>query len=245
MLQRRILSTVCAGFLAFGAASPSVGQDFLYGQPRVSVHFQLGYAVPSASGEIFDFTRETLTLEDSDFHAFSWRAGLGVRLAPDLDLRFGAGLQSSESPSEYRLYEGSDGLPIEQVTMFRRTPVTVGLRLYPTSRGRRISQVAWIPSRGAPSVGGGLGWMFYEFEQWGEFVDTLTDEIFQDYFDSKGSSYLFYAVAGLEVAVGRRWTLFAEARYTSASAELRGDFIGFEDIDLGGLSAGAGLAIRL
>ncbi len=241
----RIMSTVVFGVLTLGFASSGSAQDFLYGQPTVNFRFSLGYAVPTASGEVFDFTKETLTLEDSDFHGFSWRAGIGIRLSPDLDLSLGAGFESSESPSEYRLYEGSDGLPIEQVTAFNRTPLTIGLRLYPTSRGRRISEFAWIPAKIAPYVGAGVGWMWYEFVQRGEFVDVGTNEIFQDYFDSDGSSYLVYGLAGLEVAVGRRWTLFTEARYTSASATLGGDFIGFEDIDLGGLSASAGLAIRL
>lgn len=227
------------------AAEPLAAQDFLFGRPSVTFGARIGYAIPRADSEIFDFTRRELTVEKEDFNAVALAADLGIRLSDRIDLALGLGYENSEIDSESREFIGTDDLPILQSTDFRRIPFTVGLKAYITERGRRISDLAWIPSKFAPFVGGGVGFMWYEFEQDGEFVDYETLDIFGDYFSSSDGSALAYVTAGLDYSLGLRWILTAEARYSWASADMGGSFIGFDRIDLNGLRAAFGFSVRM
>lgn len=227
------------------AAEALAAQDFLFGRPSITLGARVGYAIPRANSDIFDFTREELTVEKEDFNAVALAADLGIRLSDRIDLALGLGYENSQIDSESREFIGTDDLPILQTTDFRRVPFTVGLKAYLTERGRRISDLAWIPGKLAPFVGGGVGFMWYEFEQEGEFVDYETLDIFYDYFSSSNGSLLGYVTAGLDYSLGLRWILTAEARYSWASADMGQSFIGFDKIDLNGLRAAFGFSVRL
>lgn len=227
------------------AAEALAAQDFLFGRPSTTLGVRIGYAIPRADSEIFDLTRRELTVEKEDFNAVALAADLGIRLSDRIDLAVGIGFENSEIDSESREFIGTDDLPILQTTDFRRMPFTVGLKAYLTDRGRRISDLAWIPGKLAPFVGGGVGFMWYQFEQEGEFVDYETLDIFYDYFSSRSGSTLAYATAGFDYSLGLRWILTAEARYSWASADMGGHFIGFDSIDLNGLRAAFGFSVRL
>ena len=227
------------------AAEALAAQDFLFGRPSITLGARIGYAIPRANSDIFDFTREELTVEKEDFNAVALAADLGIRLSDRIDLALGLGYENSQIDSESREFIGTDDLPILQTTDFRRVPFTVGLKAYLTERGRRISDLAWIPGKLAPFVGGGVGFMWYEFEQEGEFVDYETLDIFYDYFSSSNGSLLGYVTAGLDYSLGLRWILTAEARYSWASADMGQSFIGFDKIDLNGLRAAFGFSVRL
>lgn len=227
------------------AAEALAAQDFLFRRPSITLGARIGYAIPRADSEIFDFTREELTVEKGDFNAVALGADLGIRLSDRIDLALGLGYENSQIDSESREFIGTDDLPILQTTDFRRVPFTVGLKAYLTERGRRISDLAWIPGKFAPFVGGGVGFMWYEFEQEGEFVDYETLDIFYDYFSSGAGSALAYVTAGFDYSLGLRWILTAEARYSWASADMGGSFIGFDSIDLNGLRAAFGFSVRL
>ena len=243
---RRSAVAVLLALFAGGATAEVAGaQDFLFQRPSLTLGARIGYAVPRADSEIFDFTRDELTVEKQDFNAVSLAADLGIRLADRFDLSFGLGYENSEIDSESRDFIGDDDLPILQTTEFRRVPFTVGLKAYLTDRGRRISDLAWIPGKFAPFVGGGAGYVWYEFEQEGEFVDYETLDIFYDFFSSGAGSPLAWVTAGFDYSLGLRWILTAEARYFWANADMGGDFFGFDRIDLNGLRAEFGISVRL
>ncbi len=227
------------------AAEAVAAQDFLFARPSITLGARIGYAIPRADSEIFDFARDELTIEKEDFNAVAIAADLGIRLTDRVDLSLGLGYANSEIDSESRDFIGNDDLPILQTTDFRRVPFTVGVKAYLTERGRRISDLAWIPSKFAPFVGGGAGFVWYEFEQEGEFVDYETLDIFYDYFTSSNGSALAYATAGFDYSIGLRWILTAEARYSWASANMGESFVGFDKIDLNGLRAAFGFSVRL
>ncbi len=228
--------------LAEGAAAQ--GADFLFRRPSVTLGLQVGYALPRAGSEIFDFTREQLTVEKSDFNSVSFGGEIGVRATERIDVAANLGFEKSSTRSEFRDWVDQDDLPIEQNTRFLRVPLTVGVKFYVTERGRRISRFSWIPKRWAPYLGAGGGIVWYEFDQRGDFVDFETLDIFFSDFESRGSSPLAYVAAGSELSLGARWLLTGEARYSWASAEMDRDFVGFDDIDLAGFRATLGFAAR-
>jgi outer membrane protein W len=241
----RSLRAFAAATLAATAVAPAVtAQDFLFRRPSVTVGARIGYSLPSAGGEIFDFTREQLTISTSDFNALALGGEIAVRTTDRIDLALAFGYAGSKTRSEFREFVGTDDLPIEQETRFSRVPLTLGAKVYLSQRGRRISELAWIPRKWAPYVGGGAGIVWYRFQQEGEFVDFETLDIFFDEFVSKGSSALGYATAGVDYSLTPKWLVNGEARYAFASAAVSGDFVGFEDIDLSGFTAALGISLR-
>jgi hypothetical protein len=127
--------------------------------------------------------------------------------------------------------------------------LTASIKWYVADRGRSISRFAWIPADWAPYVGAGGGVLWYVFEQDGEWVDEdLADpeccDIFRGTFRSDGRVPTAHLMAGADFSLGPRFLLNAEGRYLWASGSMSGDFVGFDDIDLSGFQATAGIAVR-
>lgn len=232
--------------LGFGtAAAQSRDADFLFERPGLRLGLHGGYTVPRASSEVFDFTREQLTVEREDFRSFTMSGELAFRVDERLDLSLEAGFARSEVPSEFREWVDTDDRPIEQTTTFSRSPVTLSLRGYLRDRGRRVSRFAWVPASWSPFAGVGAGWMWYEFVQEGDFVDVETLDIFTDRFRSSGASPTAHVLAGVDVSLSPRVVLTGQGRYRWASVPMDGrDFEGFDAIDLSGFEATIGLSVR-
>jgi hypothetical protein len=220
------------------------GDGFLFQPPPVTLSIRAGYDRALAGSDIFSLSTEQLTLNRGSFSAPSVAVDLGVRVAPRLDVVAGISFSPATARSESRGFVGTDDLPIEQSTEFRRVPVTLGVKGYLMPRGRSIGRYAWVPARFAPYVGGGGGVMWHRFRQSGEFVDFETLDVFPDEYLTSGWTPTAHAMAGLEYSVGARVSLTGEARYTWARADMSSDFARFDRIDLSGLAATAGLAFR-
>lgn len=248
MIKRSDLAGAAAilAILAAGptAASAQASRDFLFRTPAVSLGVRGGYAVARASGELFDFTREQLTLARSDFDAPSFGGQLAIRVAPRVDVAVDVSVAQSRAPSEFWDWLDNDDLPIEQTTEFQRVPLTFGVKAYLMDRGRSVGRFAWIPSRWAPYVGAAAGWVWYRFEQEGDFVDFDTLDIFGDTFTSSGRAPTLHVYGGADWSLGPSFFLTGEARYAWASADLGGDFLDFDPVDLSGLQATVGLSVR-
>jgi hypothetical protein len=195
-------------------------RDFLFGEPHFSLALNLGYGVPRAGSEIYDFVMNDLTVDKSDFNSMVFGGSFGVRVT------------------------NRDDLPIEQNTRLSWVPVTATVKAYLWERGRRISQLAWIPGKWSPFVGVGGGRVYYTFKQNGDFVDFETYDIFFDTFRSSGDAGIFHVLAGAEWSLSPRFYLTGEGRYSWAEADMDRDFVGFDPIDLSGFQGTVGLALR-
>ncbi len=230
-------------------AAQSGGRGFLFGHPRATLTLKGGLNLPrAASGNgqqsLWDLTREELTVENSDLAGTLIIGELAVRVSERLDVTVAVGHSLSETHSEFREWVGTDDLPIEQVTEFSTTPVTVGVKAYLLERGRSVGSLAWIPRTWNPYAGVAAGFVRYRFEQHGEFVDFETFDIFQDNFFSNGRAPTVHLVSGMEFSLNRHVLMVGEARYGFASAPLDADFVGFPDLDLAGFQATAGISLR-
>jgi outer membrane protein W len=242
--EARAVLFVAAMALAGPATAQSSGNGFLFGEPHGSVALRGGFAMPSAGSDIFSFSTSQLTLNRSDFTSPDASAEVAFRVMSRLDVVANVAFSGMTKPSESRNFVGSDGLPIEQTTTFRRVPITLSARYYLTDRGRNIGRFAWVPARVAPYVGAGVGMMNYSFDQSGDFVDNTTKNVFGDQFNSSGWTPMGQALAGVDWSLGPRWALSTEAKYVSASADLSTDFVGFHRIDLSGFSTSVGFFVR-
>lgn len=233
---------------ALAAAAPvhaqNGGNGFLFGEPSGSFALRGGFAIPSAGSDVFSFTTSNLTLNRSDFNSIDASAEVALRVMRRLDVVLNAAFSGMTKQSESRAYTGSDGLPIQQTTNFKRDPITLSARYYLQERGRSVGRFAWVPARFATYVGAGAGVMNYEFDQSGDFVDYQTLKVFGDHYRSAGWTPVGQAFAGIDWSLGPRWALTTEAKYVSASADLGSDFQGFHRIDLSGFSTSVGLYVR-
>lgn len=241
------------------APAPVAAQDadFLFQRPRVNLGLNLGWAMPRAGSDIFEELRESFTavscrsescppLDLGEFDAFHVSGELAYRVNERVDAALEFGFDRSEVESEYRDFLGEDGLPIVQTTRLTRRPLTLNVRAYLNDRGRSVSRFAWVPAKWSPWVGAGLGVVWYSFEREGEFVDFQTLDIFRDFVESDGSGPTFHVMGGADVSLSPRFVMTGQVRYSWANAELDPFYYeGYEDIDLAGFRATAGIKMRL
>ncbi len=220
------------------------GPGFLFGQPRAHLGARVGYSIPALDSDLFDFTRERFMLEDGGFRSPYFGGEFAIRVVDRLDFAIDLGWTRSRRRSEYRDWEDPDGLPIEQETTFERMSLTFGARYYLTERGRSVGQLAWIPNRIVPYVGGGFGTMWHDFIQEGDFVDLDTLDIFFDRLQASGSAWIADVRGGADFSLSRRVVLTGEARYNFGSGPTGGDYVGFADTDLTGLTLAFGAGFR-
>jgi len=220
------------------------GDGFLFKQPSVQLSVSGSYFVPRAGSEIFDFTRDQLTVDKSDFNLAGFGVELAIRASERVDVALNVGYGRGETLSEFRDFVGTDDLPILQTTEFTRVPATVGVKVYLADRGRSVSRFAWIPQKVAPYVGGGAGIVWYEFVQNGEFVDFDNFDIFQDVFTSSGTAATAHLFGGVDLSIGGPWVLTGEGRYSFGRVEMERDFVDFDDIDLNGFQLTVGIGVR-
>jgi hypothetical protein len=195
--------------------------------------------------EVFSFVTDQLTLDRSDFSSPTFGTSLAFRRSARIDMVLDFGYSNVSHRSEFRDWVDQNDQPIEQQTSLRRIPITLGWRYYITSRGRAIGQFAWIPARRVLYVGLGGGVMHYKFRQTGDFIDFATLNVFHDEFVSESWTPVVHAATGLDIALGTLIKLNTEARYTWAHGGMSDDFVGFDRIDLSGLSLTAGLTFSL
>jgi hypothetical protein len=205
----------------------------------------MGGLFPQGEGEVWSETEEVFTLDASDFDdyvvGFSFVVSLHNRLEVGVNLDF----YEEGLAAEYRDFTDQDGFPIVHETDFALVPLTADARFFPAGRyrmrpgGRRVQRPAFY-------VGGGLGVTFWEYEEFGEFLDFTFDppEIFGAHFVDDGAAFEVHALAGVELPVGRRTALLFEGRHAWAEETLGGDFAGLGELDLGGTSVYGGISFR-
>lgn len=239
-----VRTLLTASLLLLPAAVAAQGPGFLFKQPTATLTLRAGYSVPSLSSDVFNDTREFLTVDKSDFNAFSFGGDLGIRASSRFDIGVGFSYARSSTRSEFRDWVDEDDLPIEQETRLTRMPLTASVKAYLLDRGRRIGRFAWVPSTWAPYAGVGAGAMWYRYYQAGEFVDFEDLTIFPDVFESSGWTPTAHLLAGVDFSLTPRLALTAEGRYSWARADMGEDFLGFDKIDLAGFQATVGLSVR-
>ena len=238
------LSVVCFLSASARVQAQGSGDGFLFRAPQGEVSIRGGFDHATAGSDLFSFTESQLTLDGRDFSSLTFASDVDVALTPRMSARFGFAISQSTTPSEFRDFVDNNRLPIQQVTEFKRLPLTASLKAYLSPPGRSVGHFAWIPARYAPYAGGGGGAMWYRFRQQGDFIDFSTYKVFPDNFESDGWAPTLHAFVGTDVSLNPRFALSFEGRYEWAQKELSTDFARFEPIDLSGFALTAGFVIR-
>jgi opacity protein-like surface antigen len=212
--------------------------------PKIFLGGHLGLNMPRAESDLFGMITRELTLVKSDFRSPSFGFDLGVPFHPHFATVFSFDYARSSPHSESRDFMEENGDPITQATRFSQIPVTVSLRYYPVKFGETVGSYAWVPTRLLPYIGGGVGFLHYNFSQRGSFVDRETLNIFNDDLSSQGTVWTHHVFAGTDFSLSPSVFVNGEARYSLAEAGLSGDFKGFKPIDLAGFKIQAGIYFR-
>ena len=257
-MMRRLRWHFVAGLVVAGlvAAAPpakaqGTGDGFLFGAPRGTLVVRAGVDQALAGSDIFAQAISDLTLRKRDFAGLSISGEMTASLSLRWDLVFGAGWSGSSHGSEYRNWVDNNDLPIQQTTTFQRVPLTAGARYHLVAPGARIGHIAWVPSRVAPFVGGGVGATWYRFRQYGDFLDLgpvavdAPPNVFSDELSTSGWSPTAYGEAGVDISLTPRIFLTGEGRYTWARGHVGPDYAGFSPVDLSGFAVTVGVGFRM
>jgi len=230
--------------VASAEAQDSGRRDFRFSEPAATLTIFGAFAAPSARSDIYQFSFDELTLGRGDLASASQGFDLAIRLSPRWDVVGGVAFARGSHRSEFRDFVDQDDRPIEQTTTLSRVPIGATFRYHITPRGEMIGSRAWIPARFTPWVGLGGGAMQYRFAQRGDFVDYDTFNVFPDQFTTRGWAPFAQGSVGMGWSLNRVLQLTGEMRYVHARGANGDDFVGFERIDLSGLSSAVGLTIR-
>lgn len=240
------LGLVAGTLLLTTWTTPAAAQDgFRLRSPVLQFTVRAGANQQLARGELFDDFRSLFTMDRDDFLAPTVSGDVLFLAGRRFDVAIGAGHSLSQTRSEYRDWEGSDNLPIEQDTKLRVVPVTLTVRYQLNERGRTVGSHAWIPRTFTPYVGGGVGVTWYNLSQSGEFIDIEDLSIFGRHMETSGTTGGASLVAGFD-----RWFtpvagLNAEMRYSWGSAAATPPWQHYDSIDLSGVQVSLGVSLRL
>lgn len=211
--------------------------------PRQQAAFQirLGVFLPDGGGQVWDDNAAVFTLDANDFDDSVVGFSYVHSLNNNLEAGFNVDFFDATVISEYRNFVDGAGFPIFHDTRLEVVPFTVDVRFLPF--GRYGSNNARRP---VFYVGGGGGLSFWEYEEYGDFIDFASPmlDIFGADFRDSGTTTELHALAGFELPVSPSFNVLFEGRYSWADDDLGGDFAGLGNLELGGASVQAGAAFR-
>jgi len=151
-------------------------------------------------------------------------------------LMFSGDVYEGEDDQSYLGFVDEFGSPIVHTTRLQIASLTAAYVVSLTGRDATI----------VPYVGVGGGVYDWELEERGDFIDfgVVPNEIFTDRFRDGNTTLGWFWLAGVELPVGPRWSVFAEGRWQRLDEELNGDFEGLGDLDLSGRSIFGGFSWR-
>ena len=145
----------------------------------------------------------------------------------------GGTVYSGSTEQFYLDFVDDAGFDIFHSTELEIASLNLGLLVHLARRDRAI----------VPYVGIGGGLYSWRLTESGDFIDfgLAEPEVFFDTFEDDGTTLGWYWQAGLEVPLGRNLSVYGDARWVRAEADLEGDFAGLGDLDLSGKTLSAGL----
>jgi len=225
--MRRVMAVAALGILGMAVSAERAAAGGL--------ELRAGAFFPRADSNLFDDDEELYTVDKGDWVGFTGGVEYTLNLTDHVELGFHVDGYEREHDTVYRDFVRPSGNEIFQ---------TLKLTVVPT--GATIKYVV-NPRRGAftPYVGVGADAVWYEYEEFGEFIDFNSPDLdvsHDDFIDS-GATFGLHAVAGLRFPLGDDFSLTAEGRYLWAKTDMGEDFR-LNEIDLSGPSATIGFNIR-
>jgi len=196
---------------------------------------RLGGYVPKVDSILFDDSVTLYDVEKKDFRGAFGGVEFSKNLSPNLELGLSLDGYGREIPTVYRDFTRPSGREIEQSIRFVVVPASAILRLVPSGRYRTFT----------PYAGVGVAAMFWQYEEFGDFIDFGTNDlpVVPDSFKSTGATTGLVLNAGLRFALNEDFQLIADYRRFSGKETMGGDFAPNE-IDVSGDAFTVGIRLR-
>jgi outer membrane protein with beta-barrel domain len=208
-----------------------------YSEREGEFRIRLGAFQPDGESDYWRDVQDEFTGSIDDFENADFGAEYLLPLGSHLSLSFGGSVYEGDSTQAYRRFLDNNNDRIRHDTTLDIASGTLGVVYHITGPDAALQ----------PYVGFGGGAYWWQIEESGDFIDfgPAQRPIFTANLKSDGIAFGHYWLAGLQAPITRRVSLFAEGRWTTVKDNLRDDFEGFGDIDLGGREFAAGVSWRL
>lgn len=230
MRRARLILTVASLLLAGAGSARAQGLDL-----------RIGAFFPRGEETLFQDDRALYTVGKSDFYGVYGGAEYNMVLAHNVELGLSLDGYGQTVDTSYRDYVRPGGDEIRQTLKVRMMPLGATVRIVPTSKRASF----------APYIGGGIDAVFYEYEEFGDFIDFFDPglAVVSDHFRDSGTAFGAHAVAGIRVYLNHDFAIVGEGRYQWAKKDMGEDFAPNQaglvnTIDLSGPSFTVGVHIR-
>ncbi len=225
--MRRLVVVAALGAVALAAAPRPAA--------AAGLDLRAGAFFPRADSNIFADTEELFGAQKDDWIGFTGGIEYSFRVARQLELGFHVDYYGKRLDTFYVDFTRPNGQDIFQTLEIDTVPTGATLRF------------VMNPSRGAvtPYLGVGADAVFYEYKQYGDFIDFFDDglPVHTDFFVDEGTAFGFHVTAGVRIPMGDDFSLVAEGKYMWAKTDMGEDFR-LNEIDLSGPSATLGINLR-
>lgn len=226
--MRRMVMVAAFGAVALAATAPDRAA-------AAGLDLRAGAFFPRADSNIFADTEELFGAEKDDWIGFTGGVEYSFRVASHVELGFHVDWYGRKLDTSYVDFTRPNGQEIFQTLEIDTLPTGATLRFVVN------------PSRGAitPYVGVGADAVFYEYQQYGDFINFFDDglPVRSDFFVDEGTAFGFHVTGGIRIPMGDDFSLVAEGKYLWAKTDMGEDFR-LNEIDLSGPSATLGINLR-
>jgi opacity protein-like surface antigen len=202
-----------------------------------SLNFKAGIYNPFTKSDLWEINMENLAFDKQDAQDKLFGLEFEHFVGRNLSFTIEGVYYETEHYSFYRDYEYDDGSPIYQNLALSIGGLEAGVKFYPVGRRMRFS----------PYIGGGAGVYYWQYEQWGDFIDFFDDTVAEDeYAEASAYTVAFNVKAGFVYRLSRGFGISFEGRYIGLKGNLSEFFEGFEKFDMTGwgVTIGANLFFR-
>jgi hypothetical protein len=198
-----------------------------------SINLKIGLFIPSLQSDLWQDNMRNLAFNKADMMNTYYGAEFEFFLNRYTSFSLEIGSYSRTIYTQYTDYTFQDDSPIFQNISLRITPIEANVKLYPLGRRNVFS----------PYFGAGAGLYAWTYQQWGDFIIFPDGDIEEGFAETKTVSFGFNGRAGLVYRFHPSVALTIEGKYQYLRGQLSRYFEGFDQLDLGGITATFGLNI--
>lgn len=208
---RKLLVGAAAMAALFAVAAPAAAQRRYAGPQENEFRLRLGQFEPRGDSRYWNDTFDAFTGSIDRFDDVSFGADFVLSLGSHSGIMFSGDVYEGQESQAYRDFVDGSGGPIVHDTRLRIASATAAYVFSFTGRDAAV----------VPYVGVGGGLYDWELEESGDFIDFLAQplEIFTDSRRDSDTTLGYFYLAGVEIPLGPRWSVFAEGRWQRLDVE--------------------------
>jgi len=180
------------------------------------LELRVGAFLPKLDSLLFADTMTLYTVNKNDFDGWFGGAEFTANVHPNIELGLAIEGYAKENDTVYRDYVRPNGSEIRQTLRFQTIPLSAIMRFVPKGRYRKVT----------PYIGGGITANFWEYEEWGDFVNFQApgSPVYFDSFKSEGTKFGPMVNAGIRFRLNTDMQITADYRHFWGKETMDGDF---------------------